>query len=187
MKVLIIPEDQTLDGFVVLPIIERMFADLGRARARIWVLPEPRLRGVDHALDAAMIRRIIAENRMVDLFLLLIDRDCNRYANMERAAARAAEHPGKLITCLAVQEIEVWLLALHRERLQHPWSEIRAECDPKECFAEPLLEELGPLGPGRGRKAAMRGLGAKWNGLLHLCPELADLREKIATWTRTPS
>jgi hypothetical protein len=104
-----------------------------------------------------------------------------RTKNVEKAAARVAEHSNKLIACLAVEEVEVWLLAVHRENLNAGWLEVRAECDPKERFAEPLLNMLGRDSPGRGRKGAMRGLGAKWKGLLELCPEIKALKTSIAS------
>lgn len=182
MKVLVIPEDQTHDAYIIKPIVEAICADLGR-KAKVDVLPEPRLRGTSEALDPALIRRIVDGNPMVDLFILAVDRDCDRDKNEARAAARASEHPGKLIACVAVQEVEVWMLALHTDKLTTPFSEIRRHCDPKEPFAEPLLDRLGARsGPGAGRKAAMRALGGNLKGLLARCDELARLRAAIDAW-----
>lgn len=115
MKVLIIPEDQTHDPFIIKPIIEAIFADLER-RAQISVLPEPRLRGTSDALNAALIREIVADNPMEDLFILVVDRDCDREGNDAKAAAIAAAYGGKLLACVAKQEVEVWMLALHVDR-----------------------------------------------------------------------
>ena len=119
MKVLIIPEDPTHDPHIIKPIIQALFDDLGR-KAWVDVLREPRLRGTSDALDAATIAAIVAENEMIDLFLLVVDRDCNRDGNDSKAAARAREHDGKLLACLARQEVEVWLLALHTDQLDAP-------------------------------------------------------------------
>ena len=55
MKVLVIPEDQVLDQFVVKPIVEALFADLGQP-AQVTVLPEPRLRGADHLPSGELLR-----------------------------------------------------------------------------------------------------------------------------------
>ena len=88
MKVLIIPEDPTHDPHIIKPIIQALFDDLGR-KAWVDVLREPRLRGTSDALDAATIAAIVAENEMIDLFLLVVDRDCNRDGNDSKAAARA--------------------------------------------------------------------------------------------------
>lgn len=181
MKVLIIPEDPTLDQHVLKPIAQQLFNDLGRSNARVEVLQEPHLRGVAQALNAQKLQEIIEDNAMIDLFIVMIDRDCNRFHNEEQAAARCGEHPRKLLACLAFQEVEVWALALHREGL--PWSEVRKDCDPKERFWDPFVEARGWQGEvGRGRKKAMHGLGAKWKGLLQVCPELAALREEVRAW-----
>lgn len=179
MKLLIIPEDQTQDGFIAQPILEAMLADLG-IRGSVGVLPEPRLRGAGDALDQETVRTIIRDNPMVDLFVLVVDRDCNRKGHVEKAAAREAEHPGKLLACVALQELEVWLLALHRDRLADSWAQIRADCDPKERWAEPLLQEIGAVGPGGGRKKAMRALRGELRGLLARCEELAELKNRIS-------
>ncbi len=180
MKVLVIPEDQELDRFIVKPVFESMFEDLG-IKARIDVLPEPRLRGASDALDKQTIDSIVADNPMEDLFILVVDRDCNRERNEEKAFQRQKEHASHLLTCLAVQEIEVWLLALYPENLPS-WAGVRTECDPKERWAQPLLERLGSDGPGRGRKRAMRTIRGNWRSLCSRCPELARLQQDIELW-----
>lgn len=74
------------------------------------------------------------------------------------------------------------MLALHRAELSAGWQEVRAECDPKERFAEPFLQSKGWGGPGGGRKRAMRDLGQGWTGLLAVCPELSELKQRVAAW-----
>ena len=180
MKVLIIPEDQSVDPAILTPVVERLFENLGRP-ADVRVLPEPRMRGATDALSQEIIRDLVETRRTVDLFLLIVDRDCNRKNHEEKAAAREAEHPGRLIACLAVQEIEVWLLALHRAQLDAAWPVVRAECDPKEKYAWPLLERMGwSKLPQRGHSRAMRELPGQWKSLLSLCPEIGDLKQRIA-------
>jgi hypothetical protein len=182
VKVLIVPEDPTYDQYVLKPVVERIFSDLER-RARIWVLQNPRLTSIEQALDAATLAEIVENHPMVDLFLVLVDRDGDSEGRPVRARAREDAHPDQLFVCLAVEEVEVWMLAIHRDKLPLPWNGIRAEHHPKERFAEPFLSEHAPkLGPGGGRKWAMRGLGSKWRGILRGCPELAELRERIAGW-----
>lgn len=186
MKVLVIPEDPTLDQYILKPIVARLFSDLGRP-ARIDILSKPRLRGVDQALSTSVLSDIANTFRMIDLFLVLVDRD----GDPERpaiAAAREAEHPDRLFVCLAIEEVEVWMLALHREALGAPWTEVRAERSPKERFARPFLAERAPrLDAGGGRAWAMRELGPAWRGLLQVCPELQELRERIHTWLQSRS
>ena len=181
MKVLVIPEDQVHDQYILRPIIEALFADL-KIPARVQVLPEPRLRGYTQALDPNMIRTIVDDNPMEDLFLLIVDRDCDRNGAVAKSESIENAHTDKLITCLAIQEVEVWLLALYAERLDCSWSEIRAHCDPKERWAEPLLRALGTQGPGTGRVHAMRALKGQWRGFRARCPELAQLQDAIRAW-----
>lgn len=184
MNVLIIPEDQELDRYIVKPVIEALFDDLG-ITARVDVLPEPRLRGTSDALDRELIAQIVADNPMEDLFLLIIDRDCDRERNEQQARAREAEHADKLVACLAVQEVEVWLLALYKNKLGvDGFAEVRTHCDPKERWAIPLLDRLGYQGPGRGRKRAMQALARKWRSLRDTCSELRDLQKAILAWHR---
>lgn len=186
MKVLIIPEDPTLDQYILKPVVTRLFSDLGRS-ARIDVLSNPRLRGVSQALNRETLAAIAATFRMIDLFLVLVDRD----GDLERAGvaqAREDEQTGRLFVCLAIEEVEVWMLALHRDTLGAPWTEVRSEIHPKERFAQPFLATQAPkLGAGGGRAWAMRELGANWKGLLQVCPELQELRERIRGWLESRS
>jgi hypothetical protein len=179
VKILVVPEDPMLDQYILKPVVERLFADLGLS-ARVNVLWNPRLRSVDEALNPSVVRDIVETYSMIDLFLLIVDRDADEH-RAQRARMREAEHPGRLLACLAVEELEVWMLALHRERLPASWEEIRGERDPKERFAHPFLAAHAPkLDAGQGRKWAMRDLGTRWKGLLAVCPELADLKNRIA-------
>lgn len=190
MKILVIPEDPTYDRHILKPIVERLCSDIDGLTARVEVLSDPHLTGVNEALDQATVRSIIDENPMIDLFLLTVDRDCNRENNSSRAEARCREHQGKLIACLAIEEVETWMLALYRPDVRKMfgvrWSEVRAECDPKERFAEIFLERCGwSAAVGGGRKKAMRPLGTQWSGLLQVCDELAELRDAVARWAST--
>lgn len=179
---MVVPEDPRLDQYILKPLVEQLFADLGKSTARIEILSRPRLRGVAQALDAAVLAEVMETYRMFDLFLVLVDRDgrTERYAE---ATARENEHPNQLFVCLAIEEVEVWMLAIHRDALEHNWSDVRADHDPKERFAHPFLAEHAPkLDLGGGRAWAMRPLGQKWKGVLDVCPELAELRRRVSSW-----
>ncbi|MEW6281593.1 MAG: hypothetical protein AB1758_23485 [Candidatus Eremiobacterota bacterium] len=187
MKVLIIPEDPLNDQYILKPIVERIFKDLGKP-ARVEVLQDPRLRSVNQALDRKQVADIVDDNRMVDLFLLMVDRDCDREGNSAKAKAREEEHACKLLACLAVEEVEVWMLALHRtDQRFKPWNSVRKECDPKEVYAQPFLEEEGwDAEVGGGYKRGMRELSAGWKGLLKACPEINDLKARVAAKLAVP-
>jgi len=177
MKVLVIPEDPTLDGFILLPVVERLFVALDLT-ARIEVLRDPHLRGVDQALDLQVIHTIVNMNPMVDIFCVIVDLDCNRQNNAQRAQRVVDAHKDRLVACLAVQEVEVWMLALFDHGA--PWQTIRAECDPKERYADPFLARLGwGAEVGRGRKRAMREISTNWSRLVQRCPEVQELAEAI--------
>jgi hypothetical protein len=121
----------------------------------------------------------------VDLFLTMVDRDGDDHGRPSRAAALEQEHPNRLLVCLAIEEVEVWMLALHRETLGTPWREIRLERNPKERFAAPFLRDHAPRpdpGTGYGRSFAMREIGQRWRGVLQVCPELAELQRRISIW-----
>jgi hypothetical protein len=184
VKVLVIPEDPTLDQYILKPIVERILADLGKT-ARVQVLTNPRLRGIAQALDPAIIADIVRTYPMVDLFLVMVDRDGD-----PRRPSNATTLEGSqphLFVCLAIEELEVWMLAAHRDTLSTPWSEIRQEPHPKERFAHPFLAERAPkLDPGQGRAWAMRELGGKWKGVLSACDELDGLKHRIHEWLQHP-
>ena len=56
-------------------MIQAMFAAAGKPRAIIEICSDPRLRGVQRALDWAEIEAILDQYPMVELFLLIVDRD----------------------------------------------------------------------------------------------------------------
>lgn len=182
MKVMVIPEDPLLDQYILKPVMERMFRDLGRS-ARVEILANPRLRCVAQALDAATVKHVVAMHPMIDLFCIMVDRDGESERRPIEARAREEEHPDRSMVCLAVEEVEVWMLAVHRERLDAPWQDIRSERDPKERFAEPFLAAHAPRASlGAGRVWAMRDLGSKWRGVLTVCPELEELKQRLGAW-----
>lgn len=182
MKVLIIPEDPTNDQHVLKPIIAAIFKHLGRA-AQIDVLQNPRLRSVHQALDTQTLEGIIASNPQRDLFFLLLDRDCEQ-TRIEKIKAREqalSDAKRVLFGSLAIEEIEMWVLAIYEGALPRPWQEMRRECHPKEAFFEPLILQLELYNSvGRGRKRLMSTYSAKAHTrLLQLCPEVAELQERI--------
>lgn len=183
LRILVIPEDPTHDQYILKPIVEQLFDDLGK-RARVTVLQNPRLRGVEQALDPDTLSDIVDTYPMVDLFLLLVDRDGD--AGRHDRVAHIESQFGRLFACLAIEEVEVWMLALHRQKLGADWQTVRVEPHAKERFALPFLAEHAPaLSLGAGRKWAMRDLSAGWSALMQLCPELEKLKARVDDWLAT--
>jgi hypothetical protein len=188
MKVLVIPEDPTHDQYILKPVVERVFKDLG-CPARVTVLPDPHLGSVSQALDRQILATIMnmKRYRIMDLFLLIVDRDCD-LARQDKVDARCQEattYGRTLLGCLAIEEVEVWALALHRERLPDGWSRVRQSCHPKEEYFEPLARQMGWLeSPGRSRKEAMRAIAGNWSGLKTMCSEIQQLADAVAAWLK---
>ncbi|MEX0717372.1 MAG: hypothetical protein WD066_12330 [Planctomycetaceae bacterium] len=187
MKVLVIPENPTLDQHVLKPVVERIFEDLRRS-VRVKILTDPHLNGVTEALDPRMVEHITRTYAMTDLFLLIVDRDCieTRIHQLQQREHESAAIGKTLIGCLAIEELEAWPLAVHWSRKSKvKWQDVRANCHPKEAYFEPLVEEQGwAASAGRGRKAAMRELSGSWKRLQSRCPEIRELTGRIGEWLR---
>jgi hypothetical protein len=185
MKVLVIPENPTLDQYILKPIVTRIFRELNLS-PKIFILQDPHLNGVSEALDPKIIGTILQIHPMIDLFLLIVDRDCDETRELGPLSGRVqqARQMGKeMIGCLAIEELETWALALHRDELDVGWSEIRPECHPKEVFFEPLVKAKGwSESLGRGRVTAMKDLAGNWKSLKSVCQEIQQLQDEIAHW-----
>jgi hypothetical protein len=178
---MIIPEEPALDQFILKPVVEAIFNEVNRM-ASIKVLQNPRLRSVEQALEPAQLISIINSYPQEDLFLLLVDRDCDQNRiNRIKARELEAENVGKLVIgCLAIEEVEMWAFAIYQGELPAPWQEMRQECDPKKVYFLPLIKQLSLQNDvGHGRKHIMRSLSGQYSRLLQLCPEIAELRDRI--------
>lgn len=188
INVLVIPEDFRKDQFILKPVIERMLARVG-IRARVQICMDPLLGGVGEALKWTRIEPILDRYRgMVRLFLLIVDRDCdpNRRASLDALEKRALDSFADSDRCLlaenAWQEIEVWVLAGATDLPKEwAWSEIRANCDPKEQFYLPYTRRKGvDKAPYDGREALARNAAANYGRLRQLCSEdIARLEQRI--------
>lgn len=179
-RVLLVLEDFVKDRFVVKPVVEAIFANLD-AQARVEIYPV-KMGGWMKALDKNELTRIATVEKSSNLIIVACDRDCNRNNVIEKAQAREAELAGRLLVCLAIEEIETWLMWLHKDddEMSASWGDIRAHCDPKEAYAEPFLKAKGWTGgPDDGRKSAMKALAQRSRGLIESCEEIAGLRQKI--------
>ncbi len=179
-NVLVVPEDPQNNGYILKPLVSRILSACGKPNAKVTVLTNPRAKGYEHA--KALLRDLFERYRQMDLFLFLPDADGkDRSAELRVLEKLARDRGAKLLCCAAEQEIEVWLLAGHRDRLKAaPWQEIRADVSVKENVFHPFLAEHGnSKAPGGGRQDLMNQALNGYGALLQLCPELAELERRV--------
>jgi hypothetical protein len=179
--VLVVPEDPSNNGYILKPLVSRILAACGKPNAKVTVLPNPRAKGYEHA-KALLRDQLFERYRQMNLFLFLPDADGKDRSAELRALERLARDRGaQLLCCAAEQEIEVWLLAGHRDRLKAvPWQEIRGDVSVKENVFHPFLAAHGnSKAPGGGREDLMNQALNRYDALLKLCPELAELERRI--------
>jgi len=176
-SVLVIPEDPTHNGYILKPLVERMMRELGKPQARVKVLENPNLNGYDDA------RRAITEDlpltwRHFDLWLFMPDADRARnLAGLEKEL----ETQGVCLRCCAAKpEVEAWLLAGHRAKLQLDWKHVREHARLKEKVFAPFLEKYGDArAAGAGRSALMDATLRDYDGLMTACGELKELQDRL--------
>lgn len=176
-RVLVIPEDPTYNGYILKPLVERMFEELGKPRAKVTVLTNPKLNGYDHAVRA-LREDLPIRYAHFDLWLFLPDAD--RATDPRSLEADLASQGIPLVCCAAQPEVEVWLLAGHRHHLGVEWASVRVHPRLKEDVFEPFLSKSGNArAPGGGREMLMRQTLANYAGLVEVCPELKDLEARL--------
>ena len=145
MRVLIIPEDFRKDQYILKPIFKRIFQTVGKPRARVRVCQDPRLRGIDQALNADRMLGIVERYKgMTDIFILCVDRDGevgrrHRLDQLESLCGAATV----FLAANAWEEIETWVLAGLDLPKEWPWADVRAEIQVKEVYFEPLAARRG--------------------------------------------
>ena len=177
MKVLVIPEDFRNDQYLLQPLFERLFATIGRGRARIRVCRDPLLGGVNEALKSERIHEVIDQHSgMTDLFILCVDRD-GVHGRRDRLDQIEGEF-GNDRTFLAEnawEEIETWALAGLDLPAGWNWADIRAEVDVKERYFNVLARERDVAdGPGGGRRALGDKAARRIPAIRQKCPEDFD-------------
>ena len=177
-RVLVVPEDPKQNGHILMPLVRAIMRDSGRPTAKVRLLTRPRTRGYDHAVK--VIRDELPEAYgFMDLWLFFPDADRAKAEAMRSLEADLETRKVPLFCCPAQPEVEIFACAAFRADLD--WENTRAHPRLKEDVFQPLLAEHGdPRRPGGGRgmmiEASLRNLPR----LLQLCPELQDLRDRIA-------
>lgn len=186
-NVLVIPEDFTKDEHILKPLAERILQDLGKPNASIRVCRDPNFGGLGEALKTERLRKVIARYPMIDLFILLVDRDgvAGREAKVGSIEAKlAAEMAGsgrQFVAGLAWQEVEAFILAGHDLPSAWSWRDIRADPDVKNTYFQELAAAKRTLSlPHSGRKKLMAEAIQNWIRIKSRCPEIGSLLAKLA-------
>ncbi len=87
----------------------------------------------------------------------------------------------RLLCCPAQPEVEIYACAAFRDELPGTWGEVRASARMKEEIFNPVLVRHGdPRRPGCGRDRLIAESLRNLPLLFRLCPELTDLRNRVA-------
>ncbi|WP_106506474.1 hypothetical protein [Brachybacterium timonense] len=181
-NVVVIPEDNRLDSYILAPVLKAALAHVGKPNATLRMVSRPHPRGIDTVLTMPFFEQVARRYGTADLFLYCIDRDGSESNDVRLSSTvqnaseriRSAQHvDGRT----AHQELEVWGLAgCDRSLLSDSWATVRAHRDPKEAYFDPVAEAMGVhRGPGRGREHIGRLAGAAYSRVRQLCPELQEV------------
>ncbi|MCY4059531.1 MAG: hypothetical protein OXG44_16195 [Gammaproteobacteria bacterium] len=181
VRVLVIPEDPTHNGYILKPLVGMVLADVGKSTAKVTLLTNPRLRGYDQALDA--IRNNLASKYgFFDLWLFFPDADRATAASMQALEDDLAQQGVSLLCCSAIPEVEIYACVADRSTVGLSWAEVRTHARMKEEVFAPLLDRHGdPRRPGGGRREMTVRSIANSSLFFALCPEVAELRNRIRT------
>lgn len=184
---MVIPEDPTHNGHILKPLVERVMAEVGKQNANIVVLTNPSMKGFEDAKK--QLENVFEKYPHYNLFLFLPDRDGSdeRDKSLSALTTQYQRQHIPFIAKAAVEEVEVWLLAGHKNKLSKNWSDVRADTSVKETTFHPFLNQYGDESPGNGRARLMRETLRSFKGLKTLCPELEELTDDIRKLISTNS
>jgi hypothetical protein len=184
-RTLVIPEDPTYNGYILKPLVERILAECGKPNAKVIVLTNPKADGYEHA--KTLLDEVFQRYKHHDVMLFLPDADGkDRMAEFTHLEEKGRKAGVRLFCCAAVQEVEVWLLAGHIDKLTISWNEVRTDVSVKENVFLPFLREHGdPRRAGGGRDTLIQQALGNYGGLLDRCPELKRLQESICQYLQS--
>ncbi len=187
-KVLVIPEDFTKDEHVLKPVVEKILADAGRANPTVLVCRDPNFGGIGEAMKKERLKMDVIERYpMVDLFILMVDRDGDAGREQRAAQLESELTPevktanGRFVAELARQEVEIFVLAGHELPDGWTWQQIRADGDVKNTAFQDLVREKDTSKlPHDGRKKLMAEAIQNWARIKSRCPEdIGSLIERL--------
>lgn len=187
MNVLIIPEDFRNDQYLLKPLFERLFADFGRPQT-VRVCQNPRLRGVQEALNMERLHEIVTMYPMVNIFILCVDRDGEKGRRIRLNSIETEFAATQIFVAEnSWEEIETWTLAGLDLPSDWSWPAVRAEVSVKEQYFVPLARLLDVAdGPGGGRRALGERASRRIRAIRQKCPEDFDtLAKRLQTLLAT--
>ena len=181
VKILVIVEDPTYNGYILKPLTRALLADAGKPHAKVIPLTNPKLSGYDQALQA--IRHDLDRYRFLDLWLFFPDADLASADAMQRLEADLQAKGISLLCCPAQPEVEIYACAAFRHDLEGTWADARTHTRMKEEVFGPLLVAHGdPRQPGGGRGLMIDKSLQNLPLLFQLCPEIECLRDRITAF-----
>jgi len=187
-NVLVIPEDFTKDEHVLKPVVERILSDAGRANPTVVVCRDPNFGGIGEAMKKERLKKNVVDRYpMVDLFILLVDRDGEAGRELKAASLEVGlttdlrARNGRFVAEVARQEVEVFVLAGHDLPGGWTWQQVRSDPDVKNRAFRDLVREKGTDRlPHDGRKRLMKEGVRNWARIKSRCPEdIGSLIERL--------
>lgn len=180
LKVLVIPEDPTHNGYILKPLVQAVLADIGKPTARVQVLTSPRLTGYDHARQA-ISGELVDSYGHFDLWLFMPDADRASPPAMAGLEQELRDKGITVLCCPAVPEVEIYACVAYRTDVPGGWPAARVNTRMKEQVFEPLRLRFGsPRSAGGGREKMIAASVANMQAMYQFCPELRVLRDRIA-------
>ena len=176
LNVLLILEDLRNDQYIALPVVQAIFAELGRPKAKVIPLSNPHVQGHMQAYEkVANDLEKYRKSHPIWIFLLDIDADHDVPFLIKKVNAT-----GVRLACIKiVPEIEAWLLAGFGSELG-TWQSIRNHHRLKEDIFQPFLSQKKlQQRIGGGRVELMRETLKNWNTVKTRCPEINELTQQL--------
>lgn len=143
LRVLVIPEDPTWNGYFLKPLAKALLADAGKPNAKVKLLENPHVGGFEQARTAIQ-DELPDRYGFYDLWLFLPDADVASADAMRDLETDLQSRDIPLFCCPAQPEVEIYACVAFRDELRVSWEEARTHVRMKEEVFEPLLREHGP-------------------------------------------
>lgn len=185
MKVAFVCEDPIYDQYIAGPVVKEALRQLGKPHADVRPILTPKTRGFSTVLKHAC-EILDRYSPIVAAVVFVIDLDCDdgspgRGDKVQalKGVIAGCDDSSKAVVVAARQELEVWALWGVRGDLP-PWQDVRAHCDPKEPFFNPLLTKADAERPDGGRSRLIAAsLNEGWQSLSTGCSELEELQNEL--------